>query len=357
MLVAIYRKSRKIQRSRVIYIPVRIVYINESGCILSNKMEFILPEALKEVPVEAGKRYDVLIIGAGPAGMTAAVYAARKKLDTLVITGKVGGQTLLAPGVETYMGYQFITGQELMRKFEAQVRQFPVPLLVGEEVTKLIREDTFFAVRTSKSTKFEGKAVIIASGRRARSLNVPGEKELIGRGISYCATCDAPLFAGLDVAVIGSGNPAITAVNDLTNYARRIYSIVRASVKADLVLVEKAEKSGNVEFLSGYAVKAIEGKDNVERIVIRDITRSKDVALDVDGVFIEIGAIPNVEFAKDVVKLNRLREIEVDCECKTSVAGIFAAGDVTNAPEKQIIVAAGEGAKAALSAHRYLMAL
>lgn len=319
-------------------------------------MEFILPEAkVKEVAVEEDKRYDLIIIGAGPAGLTAAVYAARKKLDTLIISGNVGGQTILAPSVENYMGYQYITGQELTRKFEEQVRQFPIPLLIGDEVTKLSVEDNFFAVLTSNGKKFEGKAVIIASGRRARSLNVPGEKELMGRGVSYCATCDAPLFGGMDVAVIGSGNPAITAVNDLTKYARKIHSIVRVSVKADPVLVEKVEKSGRVEFLSGYAVREIRGKDKVEGIVIRQIKDDKEVVLDVGGVFIEIGALPNVEFAKDVVKFNELKEIEVDCYCKTSVAGVFAAGDVTNAPEKQIIVAAGEGAKAALSAYRYLI--
>ncbi len=318
-------------------------------------MEFILPEEIKEVPVEEDKYYDLIIIGAGPAGMTAGVYAGRKKLDTLVISKNVGGQTLLAPCVETYMGYQYITGAELIRKFEEQVRQFPIAFSIGEEVTKLSVEDKFFAVLAYNGKKFKCKAVIIASGRRARSLNVPREKELTARGVSYCATCDAPLFGGMDVAVIGSGNPAITAVNDLTKYARKIYNIVRVSVKADPILVEKVKKSGKVEFFSNYAVKEIRGADKVESIVIRDIKGDKEVVLNVEGVFIEIGSIPNVEFARDVVKLNELKEIEVDCECKTSVAGIFAAGDVTNAPEKQIIVAAGEGAKAALSAYRYLI--
>jgi len=318
-------------------------------------MEFILPAEMKVVPVEEAKRYDLIIIGAGPAGMTAAVYAARKKLDTLVISKNVGGQTLLAPGVETYMGYQYITGAELMRKFEEQVRQFPIALLIGDEVTKLSREDNLFTALTATGKKFTGKSVIIASGRRARSLNVPREKELIGRGVSYCATCDAPLFSGMDVAVIGSGNPALTAVNELTTYARKIYTVVRTSVKADAVLREKAEKSGKVEFLSGYAVKEIQGKDNVERIVIKQTEGDKEVVLDVRGVFIEIGATPNVAFAKDVVPLNESNEIVVDCDCKTTVAGLFAAGDVTNVPEKQIIVAAGEGAKAALSAYHYLL--
>ena len=318
-------------------------------------MEFILPAEMKTVPVEEAKRYDVIIIGAGPAGMTAAVYTARKKLDTLVISKDVGGQTRRAPGVETYMGYQYITGTELMCKFEEQVRQFPIALLIGDTVAKLSTDDNLFFVLTASKKKFTGKSVIIASGRRGRSLNVPQEKELIGRGVSYCATCDAPLFGGLDVAVLGSGNPALTAVNELTNYARKIYSIARGSLKADPVLIEKAEKSGKVEFLSGYVVKEIQGKDKVERIVLKQTASDKELVIDVGGVFIEIGATPNVAFAKELAELNESNEIVVDCDCKTNVAGLFAAGDVTNVPEKQIIVAAGEGAKAALSAYHYLI--
>lgn len=320
-------------------------------------MEFILPKGTKEVLVDEDKRYDLLIIGAGPAGMTAAAYAARKKLDTLVISKDVGGQTILASGVETYMGYQYISGAELMRKFEEQVRQFPIAFAIGDVITALRVEDTSFAVLTTQGKTFRAKAVIVASGRRARSLNVPGEKELIGKGVSYCATCDAPLFGGKEVAVIGSGNPALTAVNELTNYARKVYSIARGSIKADPVLVEKAEKTGKVEFLAGYAVKELRGKDKVGGIVIKRVDDDKEVTLDIGGVFIEIGAVPNIEFAADVVVLNDSKEIEVDCDCKTNVPGLFAAGDVTNAPEKQIIVAAGEGAKAALSAYRYLMSL
>jgi alkyl hydroperoxide reductase subunit F len=317
-------------------------------------VEFILPAEIKEVPVEEAKLYDLIIIGAGPAGMTAAVYAARKKLDTLVISKNVGGQTLLAPAVETYMGYQYITGAELMRKFEEQVRQFPIALAI-DEVTTLSREDNGFTVQTSHSKTFTSKTVIIASGRRAQALDVPRERELIGRGVSYCATCDAPLFGGMEVAVIGGGNPALTAVNELITYARKIYNIAQVSVKADPVLIEKAERSGKVEFLSGYEVKEIQGEDKVERIVIKRTKGDKEVIRAVGGVFIEIGATPNVEFATDVVPLNELQEIVVDCDCKTEVAGLFAAGDVTNVPEKQIIVAAGEGAKAALSAYHYLI--
>jgi alkyl hydroperoxide reductase subunit F len=159
------------------------------------------------------------------------------------------------------------------------------------------------------------------------------------------------------VAVFGSGNPALTAVNELSSYAHTVYSIARGTVKADPVLVERTKKTGKVEFLSGYAVEEIRGTDRVEGLVLRRLEDGKVVVLPLGGVFVEIGATPNSDFARELVRLNERKEIEVDCECKTNVPGIFAAGDVTNAPEKQIIVAAGEGAKAALSAYRYLVRL
>ncbi len=319
-------------------------------------MEFILPEEVKKVPVENEKLYDFIIIGAGPAGMTAAVYAARKKLDILVISKDIGGQPLLTSGIENYMGYQYVTGPELMRKFEEQVKQFPVALLTDEKASNLTTDDNGFIVSTTTDKKFRSRSVIIASGKRPRPLNVPGEKELVGRGVSYCATCDAPLFGEMDVAVIGGGNSALTAVIDLLKYARRIYLIeVMPTLTADLTLIERAKESDKVEFYPGHLVKEISGTDRVKNIVISSKDGGEDKTLSVSGVLVEIGLIPNSEFAKGLVKLNHLQEIAVDCECKTSVEGIFAAGDVTNVPEKQIIVAAGEGAKAALSTYNYLL--
>lgn len=319
-------------------------------------MEFILPEKAEKVPVENEKLYDFIIIGAGPAGMTAAVYAARKKLDILVISKDIGGQPLLTSGIENYMGYQYVTGPELMRKFEEQVKQFPVALLTDEKASNLTTDDKGFIVSTTTDKKFRSRSVIIASGKRPRPLNVPGEKELVGRGVSYCATCDAPLFGEMDVAVIGGGNSALTAVIDLLKYARRIYLIeVMPTLTADLTLIERAKESDKVEFYPGHLVKEISGTDRVENIVISSKDGGEDIALPVSGVLVEIGLIPNSEFAKGLVRLNHLQEIAVACECKTSVEGIFAAGDVTNVPEKQIIVAAGEGAKAALSTYNYLL--
>jgi alkyl hydroperoxide reductase subunit F len=319
-------------------------------------MEFILPEKVKKVPVEDKKLYDFIIVGAGPAGMTAAVYAARKKLDILVISKDVGGQPLLTSGIENYMGYQYVTGPELMKKFEEQVKQFPIALLIAEKASNLTTDDKGFIVSTTTDKKFISRSVIIASGKRPRPLNVPGEKELVGRGVGYCATCDAPLFGGMDVAVIGGGNSALTAVIDLLKYARRIYLIeIMPTLTADSTLIERAKESDKVEFYPGHLVKEIRGTDRVESIVISSEDGGEDITLSVSGVLVEIGLIPNSEFAKGLVRLNHLQEIAVDCECKTSVEGIFAAGDVTNVPEKQIIVAAGEGAKAALSTYNYLL--
>ncbi|MBA7631593.1 Alkyl hydroperoxide reductase subunit F [subsurface metagenome] len=318
-------------------------------------MEFILPEETKKIPVDENKTYDVIIIGAGPAGMTAAVYCSRKKLDTLVISKDIGGQVLLTAGIENYMGYQYITGPELIQKFEEQIKQFPVALLIGDEVSYLSKNKKGFVISTNYGKNFKSQTVIIASGKSSRPLNVPGEKKLIGRGVSYCATCDAPLFGNMDVAVIGGGNSALTAVSDLIKYAKKIFLLHRSTFRADPVLIERAKKSDKVDIYLGYIVEKIYGKDRVESIKIYSKDEDTEKILPVSGVFIEIGLIPNSQSVKDIVKLNHLQEIEVDCECKTNIEGIFAAGDVTSVPDKQIIVAAGEGAKAALSAYKYLV--
>lgn len=321
-------------------------------------MEFILPESAKEIPAREDKIYELIIIGAGPAGMTAAVYSARKKIDTLLISKDIGGQVLTTSWIENYMGYQYITGQELIRKFQEQVAQFPIALAIGENVRKINIEKDHFLILTESNKKFQSTALIIASGKKSRPLNVPGEKELVGRGISYCATCDAPLFKDREVAVVGGGNSALTAVIDLLNYAARIYVVnILASLQADEILIERVKNANKVEFFLGYEVKEIKGNNLVESILIKSRDTNIEKVLPVSGVFIEIGLIPNSEFVKDIVALNQAQEIIVNCKCETNIPGIFAAGDVTSVPDKQIIIAAGEGAKAALSAYKYLINL
>ncbi len=318
----------------------------------------ILPQQreVQAQPANEATLYDLIIIGGGPAGMTAAVYAARKRLATLLVSKDLGGQTLVTPEVENYMGYQYITGEELAAKFQEQVKQFPIALDVGDEVEKLATEGGQFSVTTQGGKRFRERTVIIASGKRSRALNVPGEKGLIGRGVSYCATCDAPLFAGKDVAVIGGGNSAFTAVADLIPIAGQIYVVNFATNwQADAILLERAERSDKVIPFLGHQVVEIQGQNRVEGIVIQPRNGGEAKELAVQGVFVEIGLVPNSEFARGLVQLNREGEVVVDCKGQTNVPGVFAAGDVTIVPEKQIIIAAGEGAKAALSAYEYLL--
>ncbi|MBN2185929.1 MAG: FAD-dependent oxidoreductase [Dehalococcoidia bacterium] len=301
--------------------------------------------------------YELIIIGAGPAGMTAAVYAARKRLNTLLVSYDVGGQVLWTTGVENYMGYQFIEGPELMRKFEEQVKQFPLHMKIGQRAQSVSWTNENFEVRTDKEQTYQSKAVIFTTGKRPRQLNVPGEKELLNRGVTYCAICDGPLFAGEKVAVIGGGNSALEAAADMVKIAEHIYLVSLTPLTGDRILVDRVSNAGNLTTFLEHEVLSIKGDSRVEGIRIRALKSKQETELDVGGVFVEIGLVPNSEALKNVIPLNRSGEVEVNCVNETGVPGLFAAGDVTSVPEKQIVVAAGEGAKAALQAHRYLQRL
>ncbi|MFC1969877.1 NAD(P)/FAD-dependent oxidoreductase [Chloroflexota bacterium] len=301
--------------------------------------------------------YELIIIGAGPAGMTATVYAARKKLNTVLISYDIGGQALWTSAIENYMGYQFIEGPELMQKFEEQVKQFPVDIKTGERVSGLSKTNGGFEVRTGKGESYQAKAAIIATGKRPRQLNVSGEEKLKGRGVTYCAICDGPLFAGENVAVIGGGNSALEAAEDMVKIAKHVYLVSLTPLTGDQILIDKVKAANNLTMFLEHEVLEIEGESLVKGIKVRDLKSKQERELDVDGIFIEIGLIPNSEPFKGIVHLNSFGEIEVSCANETGVPGLFAAGDVTNVPEKQIVVAAGEGAKATLKAHRYLQRL
>jgi len=301
--------------------------------------------------------YDLIIIGAGPAGMTAAVYAARKKLNTLLLSKDLGGQPNWTTGIENYMGYQFIEGPELMQKFEEQVKQFPIEEKTGDGAASMSQVDGGFEVRIEKGETYQGKAAIIATGKRPRTLNVSGEERLKGRGVTYCAICDGPLFEGMKVAVIGGGNSALEAADDMTKIAEHVYLVSLTPLTGDQILIDKVNGATNITIFIEHETLEITGDNFVSGIRIRDLKGGEERSLEVGGVFVEIGLIPNSELAKGLVNLNRLGEIEVNCACETGIPGLFAAGDVTNVPEKQIVVAAGEGAKAALQAQRYLQRL
>ncbi|TCL33979.1 alkyl hydroperoxide reductase subunit F [Anaerospora hongkongensis] len=298
--------------------------------------------------------YDVIIIGGGPAGMTAAVYAARKKMNTLLITTDFGGQPMWTMEIENYMGYQFITGPELMGKFEEQVRRFSVKILYQEATGLTVNADGTFTIVTTED-KHQAKTVILASGKRPRRLDVPGEQEFTGRGVSYCATCDGPLFANKRVAVIGGGNSAVQAAIEVSLVGEKVYLISSEEYIADPIIIDKMKEAANIVEVKGYVTKKIEGSQVVEKIVVQNLESNEDQELEVNGVFVEIGLIPNSEFAQSVVALNQDREVVTDCRAKTNIPGLFAAGDISSGPDKQIVIAAGDGAKAALSAYDYLL--
>jgi len=301
--------------------------------------------------------YDLIIVGGGPAGMTAAVYAARKRIDALLLSKDLGGQPLWTSTVENYMGYQYIEGPELMRKFEEQVRQFPLEQKIGQGAVAVSRSDDGFEVTTEKDERYQAKAVIVATGKRPRELNVPGEQRLRGRGVTYCAICDGPLFAGQKVAVIGGGNSALEAADDMIKIAEHVYLVSITPLTGDRILIDKIKDVPNLTMFLEHEVVEVEGSNFVEGIRIRELKSGEEKRIEVGGVFVEIGLSPTSDLVKGLVSLNSGGEIEVNCANETDIPGLFAAGDVTNVPEKQIVVAAGEGAKAALQAHRYLQRL
>jgi len=295
--------------------------------------------------------HDLIIAGAGPAGITASIYAVRKRMNLLVISRDIGGQAALSGEIANYTGYQFISGPELALKFQEHINAFGVKLKLPEEARDIKREDNRIRLFTDKG-EYLARTVIIATGSHPRLLNVRGEREFKNKGVTYCATCDGPLFKDKAIAIIGGGNSALDAALQMINISPKIYIIdISPQLSADSIMIEKVLKSTNIEILNNTKVERIYGDIFVKGIEVEKDGRPLDLKL--QGVFIEIGLIPNSDFAK-VVKKNNSEEIIIDHSNQTSVEGIFACGDVTNVQEKQIIVACGEGAKAALSVFKYL---
>ncbi len=301
--------------------------------------------------------YDLVIIGGGPAGLSASVYAARKRLKALLVSGDIGGQVNWTLGIENYLGYQFIEGPELISKFHDQVSQFPIEQKIGYKISRLEKIDGGFEAISEAGDKYQTKTLILATGKRPRQLNVPGEKELAGRGVTYCAICDGPLFSGQRVVVVGGGNSALEAALDMVKIAEHVDLVSLTPLTGDAVLIEKLGEAKNLSIFIEYQTEKIEGKDFVEGMVIKELKSGQSKRLKVTGVFIEIGLVPNSELVSGFIKLNKWGEVPVNRSCETEIPGLYAAGDVTDAPEKQILVAAGEGAKAALQAHHYLQRL
>uniref|UniRef100_A0A7V3ZVW8 FAD-binding protein n=1 Tax=candidate division WOR-3 bacterium TaxID=2052148 RepID=A0A7V3ZVW8_UNCW3 len=299
--------------------------------------------------------YDFIIVGGGPAGITAAIYAARKNLEILLLTKDLGGQVLWTSEIENYPGFKSITAKELIEKFTNHLSYFPIALGLGTEVNGIRKEQNIFYVKTTDDKEYKSRVVIIATGRSPKPLNIKNEKELLGKGVSYCATCDAPLFKNKDTAVIGGANSAITSAIELAKVCQRVYLLVKSEIKAEPILVERLKKFNNVIILLKHLPKSILGKEKVEGILVYDLLNNNEYEIKVSGVFIEAGTKPNTDFLKGFLNLNEKGEIIINCNCETNIPGIFACGDCTAIEDKQIIIACGEGAKASLKGFKYLI--
>jgi len=302
------------------------------------------------------EQYDVIIIGAGIAGCTAAIYTARQALKTLLIDKVgIGGNLLITHNIENYPGYPSISGLELAEKLEIQLKKLNVPIVFEEVKDVHLTENGLFQVKTTLEKTYKARALIVATGAEHAKLGIPGEKEFLGRGISYCATCDGPLFKNRNVAVIGGGNTAATYVEYLSNICRKVYWIHRRrEFRAEPHLQKIALSKMNVEKLTPYKPIRFEGVEKLEKIILENLENGEQMTLNVEGVFIAIGQKPNTEYLKNIpIKLKENGYIEVDERMRTNVKGVCAAGDV-NGIENQYIVAAGQGATAALTIARYL---
>lgn len=300
--------------------------------------------------------YDVTVIGGGPSGVTAAVYSARKGLKTLVIADRLGGQVKDTLGIENIISIPYTTGPELTHVLSEQLDKNQISKKENVRVLKIESGD-LKTIHLNTGERIVTKTVILSTGAKWRELNVPGEKEFVGKGVAYCPHCDGPFFKDKDVAVVGGGNSGVEAALDLSGIVKSVTLIEFGDkLNADKVLLDKVAQSPNIKTL--VKAQTMEIQTNTEKVtglIYKDRSSEQRETIPLDGVFVQIGLVPNSSFVKDLVATNRFGEILVDEKCKTNVDGIFACGDVTNTPYKQIIIAMGEGAKAAISAFEYLL--
>lgn len=297
--------------------------------------------------------YDVVIIGAGAAGITAAIYAARAKLNYAILSKDVGGLTLWSSDIENYTGLHNLSGIELVEKFQEHMKDYDIEVK-EEAVVSVEKKEAGFLVKSDKG-EYETKTIVVCAGSSPRKLDVKGAEQYEKKGLFYCATCDGPLFAGKEVAVIGGGDAALDAANILVQMKVKKVTIINKNpglTGKDKALVEKVTKAENVEVVNDADTLEIYGEEFVKGLKYKQGEEVKDLA--VEGIFVEIGHVRNVDFLGGLVELNDKKEIVVDKTGKTSIDGIYAAGDITDLPGKQTIIAAGDGSRALLSAFDFL---
>ena len=322
-------------------------YFCSEGC-----RERFMKERICRVPRTS---YDLIIIGGGPAGLTAAVYAATLKMNAFLITKDLGGQAIDSTKIENYMGFDFITGPELTEKFQYQLIHSHYIDHLMSDVEKIEAADGGFNITTSELKIYSAKTLIIATGMTRRRLKVPGEEEFQRKGVFYGNIQDFSFVQDKDVAVIGGGNSALQIVETLYNVAGNIHIISDTRLTADSVVIERVSGFKNLKKFEGYKVLEFKGEKTLSGIVLRKTASDEMLDIPVKGVFIAIGLQANSSLVSHLVELNDRGEIIISSDCATSCPGIFAAGDVTNAFGKRIIIASGEGAKAALAARQYIL--
>lgn len=302
------------------------------------------------------EKFDSIVIGAASAGLTAALYLARQASSTLVISKDIGGQALLTDDIQNYPGYNQISGFELMNKFQQQAASYGAKFVYDEVVSVEKLDDGNFSVKT-RDQEYQSISLILAFGKTPMNLNVPGEEEFRGRGVSYCAVCDGPLFKNLPIAVVGIGDHVLQAAVYLSGLSSKLYVVYKGSrINEDDELYQQLKNRPNVEFLLNYSVEKIEGEMAVKNVHITSNAKDspENRVLEVEGLFIEMGYVARTDFVKDLVDLTKNKEIITDKLGNTSTEGVFAAGDVTDIPYKQAVISAGQGSTAALSAYNYV---
>lgn len=302
---------------------------------------------------------DIIIIGGGIASFSAAIYLGRQKLDTLILASEPGGQISQQPEVQNYAGFLERDGAKLIANARKQVEDLGIKIEEGTHIQKIRFEERdgreIFILEDGNGFQYEAGCVIIASGKKSRMLNISGEQEYMNKGVTYCAVCDAPLFGGKDVAVIGGGNTGLDWAHLLAKYANKVYVLVRSDIRGAQITYEKLKANPKVEFIFGIDPVKITGNNFVDGIMYKDRKTGEEKILSVQGIFPAIGLVPNTDFCKDLVELNQWGEVVIEPRTNmSSHKGIFAAGDVTDILEKQAIIAAGQGALAALSAIKYI---
>jgi glutaredoxin-like protein len=340
-------------------LPAEAVYLEILKAVNPQKYrrieEEITDTQTNKVNTKQGHVFEVAVVGGGPAAMSAAIYASRKGLDVIVIAKKIGGQITYTSSIDNYLGLPEINGSTMTDVFVGHLEKYKVAKLFGVNVSSIEKSEIGFELILEDNQRLKAKSVIYCAGKEYRKLGVPGEDRFLGNGVGFCATCDAPLYAGKRVAVVGGGNSAFTSVRDLLAFASEIHVIHRRNeFTADAQLIQEIKQSSKVKFHTPFTVKEFLGTDKLSGIRIES-SNNQRFDIPVEGVFLEIGLTPNSSAVKNLIPLNQRGEVPTNRSQATQVRGLFAAGDVTDTEEKQIAIAVGQGALAALSAYKYLI--